>query len=144
MTKAGLRFPRSPKDAPLGPFSGFVRLKKRHRTLGFSTSPIPVTRRAISRCSHPEATSAASSRCGASQITNPCHVYAAAGQKTTEVPPADAPAKEEQGVPVLTQQGERRERSRTLPVAHAQVDTDQESDVEHQTQKNQEPRPKRP
>lgn len=71
-------------------------------------------------------------------------------KKTTEVPPADAPAKEEQGVPVLTQQGratatasgERRERSRTLPVAHAQIDTDQESDVEHQTKKNQEPRPK--
>ena len=64
-------------------------------------------------------------------------------KKTTEVPPADAPAKEEQGVPVLTQQGratatasgERRERSRTLPVAHAQIDTDQESDVEHQTKK---------
>ena len=73
-------------------------------------------------------------------------------KKTTEVPPADAPAKEEQGVPVLTQQGratatasgERLERSRTLPVAHAQIDTDQESDVEHQTKKNQEPRPKRP
>lgn len=64
-------------------------------------------------------------------------------KKTTEVPPADAPAKEEQGVPVLTQQGratatasgERLERSRTLPVAHAQIDTDQESDVEHQTKK---------
>lgn len=73
-------------------------------------------------------------------------------QKTFEEPAAEPPVRQEQVAPVVTLRGraeasvsgERRDRSRTPPVADTQMDTDHEAEAEPLSKKDRAPDPSGP